>query len=121
MIPGRASNARSRRGSSPLRLSHDLESGSATLLLSFLSRRRLAGVVFSAITIAACVLVGRRLTHTSWPLAHAKALLVAIAAMCYFVSFVVRARGWHRLFPAEQQPDQARCLASVGAGAASGA
>src|SRR3954465_7625805 len=91
------------------------------LRLSFLSRRRLAGVVFSAITIAACVLVGRRLTHTSWPLAHAKALLVAIAAMCYFVSFVVRARGWHRLFPAEQQPDQARCLASVGAGAASGA
>ncbi len=85
------------------------------------SRRRLAGVVFSAITIAACVLVGRRLTHTSWPLANAKALLVAIAATCYFVSFVVRARGWHRLFPSEQQPDQARCLASVGAGAASGA
>src|SRR4051794_2672111 len=91
------------------------------LRLSFLSRRRLAGVVFSAITIAACVLVGRRLTHTSWPLAHASALLVAIAAACYFMSFVVRARGWHRLFPAEQRPDQARCLASVGAGAASGA
>jgi hypothetical protein len=30
------------------------------------------------------------------------------------------ARGWHRLFPREQQPDQARCLASVGAAAASG-
>ena len=61
------------------------------------------------------------LTHTSWPLAHARALLVAIAVTCYFVSFVVRARGWHRLFPREQRPDQARCLASVGAAAASGA
>jgi uncharacterized membrane protein YbhN (UPF0104 family) len=67
------------------------------------------------------VLVGRRLTHTSWPLAHARALLVTIAVTCYFVSFVVRARGWHRLFPREQRPDQARCLASVGAAAASGA
>ena len=88
---------------------------------SFLNRRRLAGVVFSALTVVACVLVARRLTHTSWPLAHARALLVAIAATCYFVSFVVRARGWHRLFPREERPDQARCLASVGAAAASGA
>jgi len=91
------------------------------LLASFFNRRRVAGVVFSAITVAACVLVGRRLTHTSWPLAHARALLVVIAVTCYFVSFVVRARGWHRLFPREQRPDQARCLASVGAAAASGA
>jgi hypothetical protein len=91
------------------------------LASSFLSRRVLAGVAFSAITIAACVLVGRRLTHSSWPLADARALLVAIATTCYFVSFVVRARGWHRLFPREEQPDQARCLASVGAAAASGA
>ena len=36
-------------------------------------------------------------------------------------SFVFRARGWHRLFPPGQCPDQARCLASVGAAAASGA
>jgi len=84
-------------------------------------RRFLAGIVFAAITIAACVLVGQRLTHSSWPLAHARTLLVAGAAVCYFASFVVRARGWHRLFPREQQPDQARCLASVGAAAASGA
>lgn len=48
-------------------------------------------------------------------------MLVAIAALCYFVSFVLRARGWHRLFPRDQRPDQARCLASVGAAAASGA
>src|SRR5439155_18785975 len=40
---------------------------------------------------------------------------------CYFTSFIARARGWHRLFPRQQQPDQARCLASVGAAAASGA
>src|SRR5437588_12609108 len=86
------------------------------------SRRRLvAGVVFAVITVAACVLVGQRLTHSSWPLAHARTLLVAIAAVCYFTSYIARARGWHRLFPRQQQPDQARCLASVGAAAASGA
>ena len=77
-------------------------------------------MIFSAITITACVLVGQRLTHSSWPLAHARALLVAGAVSCYFVSFIVRARGWHRLFPRETQPDQAGCLASVGAAAASG-
>jgi len=84
-------------------------------------RRFLAGVVFAVITVAACVLVGRRLTHSSWPLAHTRTFLVAIASVCYFASFVARARGWRRLFPREQQPDQARCLASVGAAAASGA
>ena len=83
-------------------------------------RRVVTGVVFAAITIAACVLVGQRLTSSSWPLAHTRTFLVALAAVCYFTSFVVRARGWHRLFPREQQPDQARCLASVGAAAASG-
>lgn len=83
-------------------------------------RRLVGGVVFAVVTVAACVLVGRRLTHSSWPLAHAEALFVAGAAVCYFVSYIVRARGWHRLFPHEQQPDQARCLASVGAAAASG-
>ncbi len=37
------------------------------------------------------------------------------------MSFVFRARAWHRLFPRDECPDQARCLASVGAAAASGA
>jgi len=83
-------------------------------------RQLVAGVAFALITVTACVLVGRRLTHSSWPLAHAQMVLVAVAALCYFASFVFRARGWHRLFPREQQPDQARCLASVGAAAASG-
>jgi hypothetical protein len=84
-------------------------------------RRLVGGVLFALITIAACILVGQRLTHSSWPLAHARVPLVALAALSYFASFVLRARGWHRLFPADQQPDQARCLASVGAAAASGA
>ncbi len=82
--------------------------------------RTVGSVVFALITISGCFLVGQRLTHSSWPLAHARMFLVAIAAVCYFTSFVVRARGWRRLFPPEQQPDQARCLASVGAAAASG-
>jgi lysylphosphatidylglycerol synthase-like protein len=101
--------------------SRTLTASFLTKLWSFARARRLvAGVVFSAITVAACFLVGQRLTHSSWPLAHARTLLVAGAALCYFLSFIVRARGWHRLFPREQQPDQARCLASVGAAAASG-
>src|SRR5919204_5305158 len=82
--------------------------------------RLVAGVGFAAITITACFLVGERVTHSSWPLEHARTLLVGFAAACYFVSFILRARGWRRLFPIGQQPDQSRCLASVGAAAASG-
>jgi hypothetical protein len=82
--------------------------------------RLLAGIGFALVSVVACVLLGQRLTHTTWPLAHARMLLVVFAAGCYFLSFVLRARGWRRLFPAGQQPDQARCLASVGAAAASG-
>ena len=82
--------------------------------------RLIAGVAFTVLTIAASVLIGRRLTHSSWPLDHAQPLLVAAAAVSYLASFLFRARGWHRLFPPEECPDQARCLASVGAAAASG-
>jgi uncharacterized membrane protein YbhN (UPF0104 family) len=82
--------------------------------------RLAAGIVFALITLAACILLGRRLTQSSWPLAHAETLLVVAAVVCYFASFILRARGWHRLFPREERPGQARCLASVGAAAASG-
>src|SRR5919197_5816148 len=78
-------------------------------------------VGFALLTFAAGYLFGRRLTHSSWPLAHAQLSLVAVSAGCYLASFVLRARGWRRLFPLGQQPDQCRCLASVGAAAASGA
>jgi membrane protein YdbS with pleckstrin-like domain len=83
-------------------------------------RRLVAGAVFAAVTVIACVLLGRRLTDSSWPLAHARIVLVVAATFCYFVSFVVRARGWRRLFPRDECPGQAGCLASVGAAAASG-
>lgn len=83
-------------------------------------RKFLAGSAFALITTAACVLVGQRLTTSSWPLANAQTFLVVAAVTCYFASFLLRARGWHRLFPSEQRPGQARCLASVGAAAASG-
>jgi hypothetical protein len=79
------------------------------------------GIVFALLTIAVGVLLARRLTHSSWPLANTRPLLVAAAAGCYFASFVFRAFGWQKLFPREQRPHQARCLASVGAAAASGA
>jgi Lysylphosphatidylglycerol synthase TM region len=84
-------------------------------------RQLVAGVLFALVTVAAGILVGQRLTRSSWPLAHAHAVLVAGAACSYFTSYVLRARGWQRLFPPDQRPDQARCLASVGAAAASGA
>ena len=83
-------------------------------------RRLLGGVGFAAVTLLACVFLGRRLTGSSWPLEHARMLLVIAAGVCYFASFVLRARGWRRLFPRDECPDQARCLASVGAAAASG-
>jgi uncharacterized membrane protein YbhN (UPF0104 family) len=84
-------------------------------------RQLVAGGLFMLVALGACVLLGRRLTHSSWPLAHAHLVLVGVAACCYLVSYVLRARGWQRLFPPGQQPDQARCLASVGAAAATGA
>jgi uncharacterized membrane protein YbhN (UPF0104 family) len=83
--------------------------------------RLVLGVAFALVTMTACVFVGRRLTQSSWPLAHSQTELVVLATVCYFASFVLRARGWRRLFPALQQPCQAGCLASVGAAAASGA
>jgi uncharacterized membrane protein YbhN (UPF0104 family) len=79
------------------------------------------GAVFVLVTIAASVLVSRRLTHSSWPLDHVRRPFVAAAALSYFASYVLRARAWHRLFPLDECPGQARCLASVGAAAASGA
>ena len=54
-------------------------------------RRWVAGAVFSALTLLACVLLGRQLTGSSWPLAHTSPLLVAAAGLCYFVSFIARA------------------------------
>jgi lysylphosphatidylglycerol synthase-like protein len=83
--------------------------------------RFLAGMAFGLLTAAAAILVGRRLTDASWPLDDAQPALVAVAALSYLASFLFRARGWHRLFPPEECPDQARCLASVGAASASGA
>jgi len=85
------------------------------------SRRRLvASVAFAVLTVAASILVARHLTHSSWPLQHVDPWLVTAAALAYLGSFVLRARAWRRLFPPDERPDQGRCLASVGAAAASG-
>jgi hypothetical protein len=90
-------------------------------LVSSGRRRLVGGAVFAGLTVAASVFLARKLTNASWPLDHAHPPLVVAAALAYLVSFLFRARGWHRLFPREECPDQARCLASVGAAAASGA
>ena len=84
-------------------------------------RRLIIGIAFALVTVLASLLVARRLTDSSWPLDHAQPALVAAAAAAYLASLVFRARAWHRLFPRSECPDQARCLASVGAAAASGA
>jgi hypothetical protein len=84
-------------------------------------RRLIVGIAFALVTVVASLLVGRRLTGSSWPLDHAEPALVAAAALAYLASLVFRARAWHRLFPRTECPDQARCLASVGAAAASAA
>ena len=85
------------------------------------SRRRLiAGVAFASCTLGVSFLLARRLTNTSWPLERAHMGLVAAAVALYFSSYVFRALGWQKLFPAAGRPDRARCLTSCGAAAASG-
>jgi len=79
-----------------------------------------AGISFCLLAVIACVLVGRRLTSTSWPLQQAHFDLVGAAGAAYLASFVLRALGWQRLFPRGQRPDRTRCLAACGAAAASG-
>jgi hypothetical protein len=82
--------------------------------------RIVLGVAFAAVTIGACVLLGERFTHTSWPLQGARQTLVWGAVAFYFLSYVLRALGWQKLFPIDARPDRARCLAACGAAAASG-
>jgi uncharacterized membrane protein YbhN (UPF0104 family) len=85
------------------------------------SRRRLAaGVAFAVLTLVISVLLARRLTHTSWPLERAHMGLVAGAVALYFSSYIFRALGWHKLFPAVGRPGRVRCLTACGAAAASG-
>jgi uncharacterized membrane protein YbhN (UPF0104 family) len=83
-------------------------------------RRLLVAFGFAAVTVGACVLLGRRFTHTSWPLERAHMGLVAGAVALYFASYVLRALGWQKLFPSAGRPDRARCLAACGAAAAAG-
>jgi hypothetical protein len=88
-----------------------------------LARRRgrvFVGCAFGALTLLGCVLVARHLTRTSWPLQRAHTGLVVLAGALYFASFILRALGWQKLFPAPARPDRARCLAACGAAAASG-
>ena len=84
-------------------------------------RRLFFAVGFAAVTVGACVLLGRHFTHTNWPLERAHMGLVAGAIALYFASYVLRALGWQKLFPSPGRPDRARCLAACGAAAASGA
>jgi hypothetical protein len=83
-------------------------------------RRLLSGFAFAGLTIGATVLLAKHLTHTSWPLERAHGGLVAAACALYFASYVLRALGWQRLFPAGARPARATCLAACGAAAASG-
>ena len=46
--------------------------------------------------------------------------LVGAAAALYFASYIFRALGWQRLFPAAGRPSRGRCLTACGAAAASG-
>ena len=77
-------------------------------------------IVVCAIGVVVAVLVGRRLTSTSWPLEGARIELALAAGAAYLASFIFRALGWQQLFPATARPDRSRCLAACGAAAASG-
>lgn len=80
----------------------------------------LAGAAFAVLTVAACFLAGKHLTNTAWPLQRAHMGLVGGSVALYFASYVFRALGWQKLFPADARPGRARCLAACGAAAASG-
>ncbi|HEY3183658.1 MAG TPA: lysylphosphatidylglycerol synthase domain-containing protein [Gaiellaceae bacterium] len=84
-------------------------------------RKLAAGTALCVLALATCVLVARRLTSASWPLEDAHVGLVFMGGAAYLVSFGFRALGWRQFFPSRQRPDCARCLASCGAAAASGA
>jgi len=83
--------------------------------------RRVGGIALCLVALAGVVMVARRVTNTSWPLQGAQFELVLGAGTAYLASFVFRALGWQRLFPASTRPDRSRCLAACGAAAASGA
>ena len=87
---------------------------------SFTLRRLIGGLAFSLLSLGACVLVARHLSDASWPLEGAHTPLVFLVGCAYLASFGFRALGWQLLFPSEERPDRARCLAACGAGAASG-
>jgi hypothetical protein len=82
--------------------------------------RLFGGLAFCVLSLAACVLVARHLSNSSWPLDGAHVPLVFLAAGSYLASFGFRAFGWHKLFPSRERPDGARCLAACGAASASG-
>lgn len=84
-------------------------------------RKLAGGIGFCVLSVAASVLVARRLTSASWPLQDAKLPFVVIGAAAYCASFGFRAMGWRRMFPSSGRPGRARCLAACGAAAASGA
>jgi len=80
----------------------------------------LGAVVFAVLTLGLTMFLARRLTHTSWPLERADMSLVGGAVAFYFASYVFRALGWQKLFPAADRPGRGRCLTACGAAAASG-
>jgi hypothetical protein len=85
------------------------------------SWKKLAGgAALCVLTLAACVLVARRLTSASWPLEHAQPGLVFAAGAAYAAAFGFRALGWRQVFGSDQRPDSARCLAACGLASASG-
>jgi hypothetical protein len=83
-------------------------------------RRLLSGSLFAAVTLGLSVLLARRLTDTSWPLQRADMALVGGVVGLYLASYVLRALGWQKLFPAASRPGRCRCLTACGAAAASG-
>jgi uncharacterized membrane protein YbhN (UPF0104 family) len=80
-----------------------------------------AGVAFCLLSVAAFVLVARRLTSAAWPLQDAEPHFVFVGAAAYCASFGFRAMAWRRTFPSADRPARTGCLAACGAAAASGA
>jgi uncharacterized membrane protein YbhN (UPF0104 family) len=82
-------------------------------------RKVAVGIGFCVFSLVACVLLARHLTSASWPLEGARLAFVVASGVASLAAFAFRALGWRSVFPRDDRPDAARCLAACGAASAS--
>jgi uncharacterized membrane protein YbhN (UPF0104 family) len=85
-----------------------------------LLRRRLLELCGCVCALAVGGLVARRFAQRGWPVHHANAWLVAVAAEIFLAAYAVKAWGWQRLFGRGQRPAVVTLAAAGGAASVGG-